>query len=297
MSFFKKLYFLKKRSHFIHKIAPYSWLDDKYWLEFFYYKTMGRRLNFSNPITYNEKLQWIKLYDRNPTYTQLSDKYCCRDYIKEKIGEKYLTPLIFWGSQPEEIPWETLPNQFVIKATHGSGWNIFCNNKEALDYNETINLLNNWLGQNFYKRFREWQYKEINPRIIIEPFFIGDQSFGLTEYQFYFFNGSLQFIQIDLDCNRNHRRVFMSNEWIKTPFFISRYPIEQGDILKPTNLEELINISEVLSNGMKFCRIDSHIIGGEIFIKEITLTPGAGYMNFVPKEYDFHFGRILDLKN
>jgi len=294
--YLNSIHFLRKRSNILHKIAPYSWLDDRYWLEFYFCKKMGYRLNLNNPLTLNAKLNWMKLYDRNPLYSIISDKYECREYIREKLGEEFLKPIIGVYNKPEEINWNILPAQFVIKATHGSGWNIICQDKDQLNIDNTIKQLSIWLKQNYYEKVREWQYKKIKPRLLIEPLLENSDSYGLIEYQFYVFNGVLNFIQIDIDCNRNHSRLFVDQNWEREPFTIVRYPIAQQIIKKPDYFDEYIKKVESLAQSIPFCRVDTHILNDRLMVSEMTLMPAGGFMKFNPQEFDAKLGQLLYIK-
>jgi hypothetical protein len=290
-------YLTKKRSELIHTLAPYTWIDDKYWLLYCFYDFFGYKLNLKHPETYNEKLQWSKLYDRNALYTTISDKYACRGYVEEKIGPQHVKPLLSVCGNIDEIDWSSLPDRFVIKANHGSGWNIFCDDKSSFDVNDARKNLREWLNTNFYRRFREWQYKDISPKILIEPYLEGDPDLGLIEYQFYCFDGKLEFIQIDVDSNANHSRLFVDRNWELAPFVIKRLPIFTGHIPKPVNLDEYIHSVETLTQGMPFCRVDAYIYDDRFLISEMTLTPGAGFVTFEPKTYDTYFGKLIRLRS
>jgi len=288
--------FLKYRSQLFTKLFPFSFLDDKYYLEFIFYNSMHRKLDFKNPQSLNEKLNWMKLYDRHPIYQQLSNKFLCREYVRYKIGDKFLKPLIAVYDDPDKIEWSILPEKFVLKVTHGCGWNIICSDKRKIDINNAISKLYDWLGQDYYELTREWQYKNITPKIFIEPLFEGNSELGLIEYQFYCFDGINQFIQVDIDCNRNHSRLFLSPDWEELPFTIVRYPTHKPIIPRPEMLDNIQSIVKVLTEDLPFCRVDLHIFNDDVYISEMTIMPGGGFMRFNPPEYDFHFGELLNLR-
>ena len=294
--YLKSIRFLQDRYHWSHKRYPFTWLDDKYFLEYYFYKKKGYRIDFKHPATFNEKLNWMKLYYRDPIYGQLSDKWSVREYISQRIGSEHLKPLIGVYDAVEEINWQDLPEKFVIKTTHGSGWNIICDDIDQFSQADAIEKVNNWMALNFYQQLREWQYKHITPRIIIEPYLEGERDLGLVEYQFYCFDGIVRFIQVDVDCNKNHSRLFFSPMWQKMPFEIVRFPTFTGSLEKPQQLDEALDLAEKLTKGFPFCRVDLHIIDGHIYISEMTLMPAGGYMKFDPPEYDLHIGSMLTLK-
>lgn len=295
-NYLNSIRFFRNRYKWFHKKYPFTWLDDKFFLEFYFLHKLDYKLNVRNPATINEKLNWMKLYDRNPIYAQISDKWQCRDFVSEKIGTKYLKPLLGVFDGVEDVNWHDLPDKFVIKATHGSGWNIFCDDKTKFDKDGTEEVLKEWLVQNYYHKVREWQYKGIQPKIIIEPLLEGDLDYGLVEYEIYCFDGIAKFVQVDIDCNNEHTRLFLTPDWQKMPFTIIRFPTFEGIFPKPQNFDEALYIAEKLTKGMPFCRVDLHIIDGQIFVSEMTLQPAGGFMHFEPAEYDLTLGSMINLK-
>jgi len=288
--------FFRQRYEWLHKKYPFTWLDDKFFLEFYFLKKMGYHLNIKNPTTINEKLNWMKLYDRDPVYIQISDKWQCRDYVSQKIGTKYLKPLLGVYDSVKDINWQELPEKFVVKVTHGSGWNIICDDITKFDKANAEEVIKQWLAQNYYHKVREWQYKGIQPRITIEPLLEGDPEHGLVEYEIYCFNGIAKFVQVDIDCNNAHTRLFLTPDWQKMPFTIIRFPTFEGIFPKPQNFDEALLLAEKLTKSMPFCRVDLHIIDGLIFVSEMTLQPAGGFMRFEPAEYDSKIGSLINLK-
>lgn len=286
---------LRLRSTNYHEKQPYSFIDDQYFIAYYFQKRMCYPINFKHPETFNEKLNWIKLYDRKAVYTQISDKWQCRDYVSQKIGTRYVKPLLSVCDSVEDINWQDLPEKFVIKVTHGSGWNIICNDITQFNRPEAEAKLMFWLTQNFYQKFREWQYKSAKPRIIVEPYLEGDPILGLVEYQFYCFGGKPEFIQVDIDCNRAHTRLFLSPDWQEMPFRIVRFPKFEGQFPRPEKLDEALLLVSKLTKDLPFCRVDLHILETDIFISEMTLMPAGGFMKFDPPEYDRIIGDLLDI--
>lgn len=258
---------------------------------------MGYSLDFRHLHTFNEKLQWMKLYDRNPIYTKLADKYKVREYVGELIGTKYLKKVIGVYNSVNDIDWKSIPENFVIKATHGSGWNIFCENKENFDLDKSKGIIINWLSTNFYRRFREWQYKEIDPKIMVETLIRGEPGYSLDEYQFYCFDGSVEFVQVDKKCNlSDHSRFFVDIMWETMPFVFLRYPIIQKPSSPPRQFRDMIRLAEKVSGSIPFCRVDFLFSGSEIYFNEITLTPGGGYIKISPVSNDLKIGSLFRCK-
>jgi len=292
----RSLSFMKSRYEFIHKIAPFTWLDDKYFLEYYFFRKMGHRINFLNPQSFNEKLNWMKLFDRNPFYSQISDKYLLRNYVSDNVGSQYLKPIIGVFDDFEEIDWDQLPDKFVIKASHGSGWNILCEDKSRFQKTTVKESIEMWLKQNHYQQSREWQYKNIIPKIIVEHFLETDPYYGSVEYQLYCFDGVTRFIQVDIDCLRNHSRQFLTPGWKIAPFQITRYPRYDNPFPKPAHFDDAKTIAELLTKDLPFCRVDMYIQTNQIYVCEMTLMPAGGFMSFDPPNYDFEIGRWLKLR-
>lgn len=291
--YFQSLKFYKCKSELIHKVSPYTWLDDKFWLEYYFYKYFGRKLDLTTPKTFNERIQWMKLYDRNPIYINLSDKYLVREYVAEKIGSSYLNELVGIYRTPEEINWSSIPNKFALKANHGSGWNIICEDKENIDSDKAEVKLRDWMHQNFYKRFREWQYKRINPKIIIEKYIENSTKYGLIDYKVYCNQGKPRIIQIDVCRFTHHKRAFFDINWNRLNFTY-KYPNLKESVVKPKLLDEMLEKASQLSGPLKFCRVDFYIDCEKLIFGEITFTPEAGFAHFTPQEVDTNLGQLLN---
>jgi hypothetical protein len=294
--------FRLKKSKMTHKIAPYSWLDDKYWLEFYYHRTFGYRLNLRNPRTFNEKIQWMKLYDRNPLYTRLADKYLVRDYVRDRIGAEHLVELLCACDATDEINWDSLPPRFAMKVNHGAGWVILCNDKEKVDCSDAEAKLNEWLGSNFYRGFREWQYKDIPRKILVERMIDGDPELGLLEYKFFCFSGTPRVIQTNVVTNEEEgdRRkrislLYLDTDWTPFDASLELYPRAEKTIPRPPNLERMLDMASVLSRGLPFCRVDLYSVAGRILFSEMTLSPCAGLLRLSPWGFDRLLGDYFEL--
>jgi len=292
----RRIIFLKLRSEFISKISPFSILDDKYFLEYQFFKFMGYKLDFKNPKSFHEKLQWIKLYYRNPLYTKLADKFGVRSYVEEKVGSSILTNLFGVYENPMDIEWNELPNRFVIKTTHGCGWNIICKDKNKLDPEKATQRLSEWLNLNYYaiEVSREWQYKNIPPKIIIEEYLEGDEKYGLLDYKFWCFGGDPAFIDVDFDRFTEHKIGLFNKNWEVLNWSISKW---SSDVMleKPKHLEDMLNIAKKLSEGIPFCRVDLYYFNQTIYFGEITLCPGGGFEKFSSHEVDVFYGEQMEL--
>ncbi|MEO7961520.1 MAG: ATP-grasp fold amidoligase family protein, partial [Ginsengibacter sp.] len=247
-------------------------------------------LDLKNPKTFNEKLNYLKSLPLKDAHTLLADKYLVREYIRESIGEKYLVPLLGVYDTPNDILLEKLPQSFILKTNHGSGWNYICKNKATYDKKKVDRLFQKWLSYNAYYLSREKQYKNIPPLIICEQLL----EFDIYDYKFFCFNGEPDFVQVDIDRFTNHTRAFYNLSWGKLPFSI-RYKISQKDIRRPAQLDEMISIARTLSKNLSFSRIDLYIHKNQVYFGEITLIPGGGNEPFVPVEYDLEVGKLLEL--
>lgn len=271
-----------------------AFIPDKLYLKIRFYLEVGRKLNLKSPQTYNDKLQWLKLHEKNPQYTQMVDKYEVREYIKEKIGEEYLIPILGVWESADEIDFDKLPNQFVLKCTHDSGGLVICKNKETLDIEATKIKLQKCLKRNFYKIGREWPYKNVKPRIIAEKFMVDESGTDLKDYKFYCFNGEPKVLLISSDRPHNTKMDFFDAEF--NHLNIKRaYPNSDKEILKPKSFDKMLELSKKLSENLIHVRVDLYDVDGHIFFGEITFFPASGFTPFVPPEWDYTFGDWLKL--
>lgn len=269
--------------------------DQRYYLNCQFQERLGRTINWDNPQTFNEKLQWLKLYYHNPLMTQCSNKVAVRDYVSQRIGEEYLVPVIGVYSSPDEIDFDALPDRFVLKVNWGSGQNIICKDKSTLNIAETKEQLRLWMQpqMNHYYNHFEWCYKNIVPKIICEQY-IEQLDKNLLDYKFICFNGQPCFVWIDTDRFIEHKRIFYDLNWNRQPFGL-QFPIDNRDYSKPENFDEMICFAQVLSNGFPFSRVDFYNLNGKIYFGEITFYSGAGYELFTPPEWDLKLGQMLQL--
>lgn len=273
-------------------------ISDKNFLRLKFYSQMGTRLNIDNPKTFNEKLQWLKLNDRNPLYTTMVDKYLVKEYITNIIGNKYIIPTIKVYDNVDEINFSELPNQFVIKCTHDSGSSIICKNKSNLNIKETKKLLKKCLNKNYFYSGREWIYKNIVPKIIVEKYMDDGINTQLNDYKMMCFNGKMycSFVCTERDNKEKGLAVtFFDKNWKKMPFE-RHYRSSNLRIEKPKNYKEMIELSEKLSRDIPFVRVDWYEINGRLYFGELTFFPGCGFEEFKPHEWDIKLGEQIDLE-
>ena len=273
-------------------------IPDRLYIAIKYRMTLGRFPNLKNPQTFNEKLQWLKLHSRNSEYTRMVDKYEAKKFIADTIGEEYIIPTLGVWDKFDDIDFDILPDQFVLKCTHDSGGLVICRDKSKLDIAAAKKKIESCLKTNYYWHGREWPYKNVKPRIIAEQY-MDDGAGGLRDYKFFCFNGMPRFIYISqgLEDHSTARISFYDLEGNKMPFGRSDYLPFDVDPDMPETLSEMIEYSSVLSEkvGCPFVRIDFYCIKGKTYFGEITFSPCGGMMPFKPAEWDKKLGDYLDL--
>ncbi|WP_372773172.1 ATP-grasp fold amidoligase family protein [Mangrovibacterium sp.] len=270
--------------------------SDKLYYQCRYLFKHGELLNLNHPTTFNAKLIWLNLYDRKPEYAYFVDKYTAREYIRRRIGEQYLNDLYGVYDRVDAIDFSKLPDSFVLKATHGSGWVIVCNDKSKLDVEAARREMNSWLNQNFYDLYGEWVYKDLKPRIICEKFLHNKNESGLTDYKFYCFHGIPRFVQVDMDRGTNHTRTYFDLFWKRIHFELGGCPARDEEIPCPETFDEMLRIVRILCHGFKFIRVDLYEVEGQLIFGELTLFSGNGMLNFSPKSFDTKIGSCLKIE-
>ena len=260
-----------------------------------YKNVTGKQLNLDEPETFNEKIQWLKLYNAIPIKTRLADKYLVRDWIKEKIGEQYLIPLLGVYERFEDINFDELPNKFVIKCNHGCGWNIIVDDKGKLDLDDAKKKIDEWLEKNFAFRSCELHYCNIPPRIVIEKY-LDAISNSLYDYRFFCFNGKVEQIWLDIYSGTpEHKRKIYDRNWQELNVTV-HWPKIEEDVPKPSNLDKMIELSEKLSDGFALVRVDLYRMDdGTIYFGEMTFTSMSGTGPFQPPSEDKRLGDLLQL--
>ena len=272
-----------------------KYISDKTYLKLLYETRIGKKLNLKNPITFDEKLQWLKLYDRKDEYTVWADKYEVRNYVAEKLGEQYLIPLLGVWNSADELKLDDLPEQFVLKCTHDSASVCICTNKKNFDWNAAMDKLQKSLNQNYYWHSREWPYKNITPRIIAEAYMTDESGTELKDYKIYTFGGEPYLIQVDFDRFHNHRRNLYTTEWEYTDETIEYSKDPNVKIAKPEHLEEMLECSRKLAVGTISLRTDFYSINGKIYFGEITFYQEAGFAHFEHEEFAKKLGDQIKL--
>ncbi len=275
-------------------------LSDKKFISLEYKVKFGKKPNLKEPKTFNEKIQWIKLNKRNPKYTRMVDKITAKEYVKEVLGtDENIVKNYGTYDSFKEIDFNSLPNKFVIKCNHDSGGLVVVNDKSKLDLNKAEKKINKSLKRNFYYTCREWIYKNIKPRILVEEYLENEEEHDLIDYKFFCFDGIPKFIYVSKGLS-NHSTAtidFYDMDFKKLPFGRKDYRHEEKEMAKPKNFEEMIRIAKELSKGVDFVRVDLYNIAGKVYFSELTFTPSAGYMPFDPEEYDLKIGEMLNLTN
>ena len=270
------------------------WPDEVY-LKIVFRLRMGYALNLGNPRTFSEKLQWLKLHDHHPEYTDMVDKVAVKDYVKKTIGDSYIIPTIGVWDSIDMIDWDKLPNQFVIKSTNDSGGVVVCRDKTKLDLQNAINKLN--VGKkNYTKITKEYPYKNVPHRIIAEQYMEDESGYELKDYKIFCFNGHPKFLFVASGRQSNDVRFdFFDTEFKHLPVLNGH---GNADILpsKPSNFDEMLIIASKLSAGIPHVRVDLYNIKGRIYFGEMTFFHWSGMVPFEPQEWDYKFGEYLDLR-
>lgn len=275
----------------------FDFLPDRPYLKMRFWIEMGKKLDIDNPKTFNEKQQWLKINDRNPEYTKMVDKYAVREYIKEKLGEDYLIPFLGVWDNFDEIDFDSLPDQFVLKCTHDSGGLVICKDKSLLDKAAARKKINKCLKRNFYKFTREWPYKNVRPRIIAEKLMTEKNGEEIKDFKIHVFDGIPKFILVCSDrfTGNGFKEDFYDTFWVRMEVKRPNTPNREIPCEKPHNLEKMLDLSSFLSKGIPFSRIDFYEIDGKIYFGEITFFPGSGLKNFEPEEWDYKIGEWIRL--
>ena len=257
-------------------------------------RRMWDTLNLNCPITFNEKIQWLKLYDRTELHTKCADKYLVREYVSGVLGEDYLIPLLLHTSNLNKISADVLPSSnFVIKTNHDCGTVIIVKDKDSQNWNEVRCTLRHALKRNYYLPGREWQYKNIFPRIIVEKLLLDDEGNIPHDFKLFCFNGKFKMIQVDTNRFQDHKRNFYDRDWNLLDVEVTFGKAKQ--VSKPNNLSELITIAEKLAKPFIFVRVDLYVIQNKIYFGELTFHPDSGFTIFSNKKYDYELGDCLSL--
>ena len=274
-------------------------MDDRTFIKWEYFSGMRKFPDIYNPKTFNEKLQWLKLNDVHPEYSRIVDKAEAKEYVKEVLGEdadKHIIPTLGIWDTFDEIDFDKLPKQFVLKTTHDSGGVAIVKDKEKMDLSEVRNKIERSLKHNYFFEHREYPYKNVTPRIIAEEFMVDESGTELKDYKFFCFNGEPKMLFVATDRPFDTRFDFFDMEWNHLPFK-QGHPLASKKIVKPAGFEEMKMLSKRLSKGFKHVRVDLYDINGWIYFGELTFFHFSGNVPFEPKEWDYIIGDWLNLKS
>lgn len=272
-------------------------LPDKWYLFFRFKNRVGYWPHLNHPRTFNEKLQWLKLNDRHAEYTQMVDKIDAKKYVASIIGDKYIIPTLGVWNSVDEIEWDKLPNQFVIKVSSDSGGIVVCKDKQTLDIEKAKEKLTNGWGKNYYVHNKEYPYRDLTPRIIAEEYKEDESGYELRDYKIFCFNGEPKILFVASDrqkAGEDTKFDFFDLNWNHLPF-TNGHPNSKEHIAKPKDFEEMLEIAKKLSVGIPQVRIDLYNCNGQIYFGEITFFHWSGMTAFDPVEWDFKLGKMIKL--
>ena len=273
----------------------FKWIPDEPYLRLLFRAEVGQKLNLNNPKSYNEKLQWIKLYDHNPVYTVMADKYLVRDFVRRRIDEDILIPFCGVWDKPEDIDFDSLPEQFVLKCNHDSGSIIKCTDKASFDRQKAVKKLRKRLKRDYYKVTREWPYKNIRRRIIAEVYLEDSKCRELPDYKFYTFNGEVKMIMVTTGRAAGDTRAEYYDENFNPLNIQWGYERPDNPLPKPALFEKMKQYARILSEDTPELRVDFYICNGRIYFGELTFFDGGGLMPVDPVELDYKLGSWIDI--
>lgn len=279
-----------------------SVLNDRTYLRLLYFFEQGRPLHLKNPETFTEKIQWLKLNDRKPLYTKMVDKIEVKGLIRELVGDEYIIPTIGCWDSFDDVDFDSLPDQFVLKSTNGSGGCVvICKDKAHFDISEAKRVIESTAKGNVGVTYREWPYLDIKPRIFAEELITNPDSEDLTDYKFFCFNGRPLYCQV-IANRRSHETIdFYDRDWKHQEFFglnpsVNPSVNPSGIILpKPENFALMLQLAEIISKGHIFLRVDLYNVRGKIYFGETTFYPASGFGRFQPAEWDLRLGGLIEL--
>lgn len=275
----------------------FKFLSDKIFIKLKYKLMTNKKLDLKEPHTYNEKLQWLKLYDRKDEYTLMVDKYEAKKYVANKIGNQYIIPTIGVYNNFEEIDFNLLPSQFVIKCTHDSGGLVICKDKSKININETKKIIKKSLRRNYYYTGREWPYKNVKPRIIVEKYMEDKNSNTMKDYKFFCFNGEpkIMYLSEGLENHATARMSFFDMNFKITTCKRTDYKLLDYTPQKPVNFEKMKEFAKILSKDIPHVRLDFYEINGKLYFGELTFSTCSGYVSFEDEEWNYKLGSYIDI--
>lgn len=275
----------------------FNWLEDEQYVKLQFRAQVGKWPNLKNPETFNEKLQWLKLHDRKPIYTTMVDKYAVKKYVADLIGEEYIIPTLGVWDKFEDIDFDALPNQFVLKCTHDSGGLVICRDKDSLDKRKAKEKIERSLKRNYYWSGREWPYKDVKPRIIAEQYMEDTKTEELRDYKFFCFDGVAKALFIATDRQKEGEEVkfdFYDMDFRHLDFK-QGHPNASVSPAKPETFNEMRQLAEKLSKGIPQLRVDFYEVNGKAYFGELTFSHFSGMVPFNPEKWDETFGSWIKL--
>lgn len=274
----------------------FNWMSDERYIKIAFKILVSKPLNLENPRTFNEKLQWIKIHDRRPEYTMMVDKYAVKEFVAKKIGEKYVIPTLGVWNHFDDIDFDLLPNQFVLKCTHDSGGLVICKDKKQLDKVKAKKKIEECLKHNYYYGQREWPYKNVPHRIIAEAYMEDTTTKELRDYKFFTFDGKVKamYVATDRGSKGETRFDFFDADYNHLPF-TNAHPNADRLPRKPSSFEEMQDLATKLSKGIPQVRVDFYEVDGKVYFGEMTFFHMSGFAAFEPEEWDEIFGSWINL--
>ena len=294
--FLKFIFDKEKRTYFLIRHGFFKKMSDEEYLKKQFKNVFGYELDLKNPKTYSEKIQWLKLYDRRNEYIDLVDKYEVKKIIEKKIGKEYIIPTLGVWNNFDEIDFDRLPDQFVLKCTHDSGGVVICTDKKKFNIKKARKIINKSLNNDYYMQSREWPYKNVKRKIIAEKYMVDESGYELKDYKMFCFDGKFKYMFIATDrqldtetCFDFYDREFNHLE------IINGHPNSKKKILRPNNYEKMIELAEKISAGIPHVRVDFYNINGKIYFGEMTFYHWSGFKKYEPEKWDRIFGDYIKL--
>nr|WP_286943505.1 ATP-grasp fold amidoligase family protein [Allomuricauda sp.] len=273
-----------------------KFLPPETYVKIYYEYYTGKKLDLANPVEFNEKIQWLKVYYRPPILTKLVDKYEVRKYVEKKIGIGYLNELYQVTDHHNGIDFDKLPSRFVVKGVHGYNFNLIVKDKNRLNKAKARFYFRKWLSKNqYYRGGLEWAYKNVPPKLIVERYLEEPGKKVLDDYKFYCFNGIPKFVQVDIDRGYDHKIVFYDFDWNKLPFSKGTKSRYEGNVKKPEKLSKMVELATILAANFPYVRVDFYYVKQQIYFGEMTFYPGDGRQEFRPDKYNKIVGDYLKL--
>lgn len=279
----------------IFRKLPWLKHNDRAFIKWDYYFGMGKFPDLDNPKRFNEKLQWLKLHDKRPEYTLMVDKYEAKKYVAGILGEEYIIPTLGVWERFEDIDFDALPQQFVLKCTHDSGGLVICPDKSKLNIEKARKKINKRLKRNQFRKHREYPYKGVKPRIIAEQFMVDESGTELKDYKFFCFNGEPKMLLLASNRGKGTYMNFYDMEFNLLPVQRAAHPNAKNLFVKPDGFDKMKQLAKTLSKGIPHIRVDFYNINGKIYFGELTFFSGSGNIPFHPDEWDYKIGEWLEL--